>query len=160
MSKNHRKTAFLKRIPTTDIENSGILKFMKFNFKFFDTQQEHGSSFEDLSEDEAKSLLKKLVHFSGKSLNEWAQENAGGGGLTVYSRYGDFPKPSGFTHPVHVPHDALWGRFRLGNKYRLVGFVIPDTLNIICKDGFCYEKNTFYIVFIDRDHKFYQTEAP
>ncbi|MDU8571810.1 hypothetical protein RYA98_05645 [Pseudomonas syringae] len=160
MSINHRKTAFLKKIPTTDIETCGILKFMKFNFKFFDAEQEYGSSFDDLSEEEAKKLLKKLVSFSGKSLNEWRTENAGGNGLTVYARYGDFPKPSGFKHPTHVPHDALWGRFRLGNKYRLVGFVITDVLHGTFREGSCYDKNTFYVVFIDKEHNFYQTEAP
>lgn len=160
MSVNHKKLAFLKRVIKTDMETCGILKFMKFNFKFFDSEQEHGSSFDDLTDEEAKKLLKKLVSFSGKSLTEWAAENAGGKGLTVYSLYGDFPKPSGFKHPVHVPHDAVWGRFRLGNKYRLVGFVIPEAFSLVNKDGFCYEKNTFYIVFIDKEHKFYQTEAP
>ena len=160
MSINHRKAAFLQTVPKTEIESCGLMKFMKFNFKFFDSAQEHGSSFDDLSVEEAKKLLKKLVSFSGKSLNEWSTENAGGNGLTVYSRYGDFPKSSDFKHPTHVPHDAMWGRFRLGNKYRLVGFVITDILNNICKDGFCYEKNTFYVVFIDKEHKFYKKEPP
>lgn len=160
MSVNNKKAAFLKRVIKTDVESSGILKFMKFNFKFFDAEQEHGSSFDDLTNEDAKKLLKKIVSFSGKSLNEWATENAGGNGLTVYARYGDFPKPSGFKHPPHVPHEAVWGRFRLGNKYRLVGFVIPDSLNMVCKESYCYEKNTFYVVFIDKEHKFYLTEAP
>ncbi|WP_191831309.1 hypothetical protein [Pseudomonas fluorescens] len=158
MTTNKRKEAFLKKIPTTDIENSGILKYSKINFKFFDVDQEPSSSFDDLSEIEAKSLLKKLHSFSGKSLNEWAQENAGGNGLKVYARYNDFPKNSDFTHPPHVPHDALWGRFRLGNKYRLVGFVIPDLLHGEGKSGFHYDKNTFYVVFIDKEHRFYKTE--
>lgn len=160
MTINNKKSAFLKKIPKTEIETCGILKFMKFNFKFFDSEQKHGSSLDDLNEEEAKKLLKKLVSFSGKSLNEWSTENAGGNGLTVYARYGNFPKPSGFVHPVHVPHDALWSRFRLGNKYRLVGFVIPDALGGVCRDGFFFEKNTFYVVFIDKEHNFYQTEAP
>jgi len=160
MTVNHKKAAFLKKIPRTEVESCGILKFMKFNFNFFDKEQKHGSSFEDLTEDETKNLLNKIVNFSGKSLNEWAQENAGGNGLTVYARYNDFPKNSDFEHPVHVPHDALWGRFRLGNKYRLAGFVIPDALSGTCKDGFCYERNTFYVVFIDKNHRFYKTEKP
>lgn len=160
MTVNHKKAAFLLKIPKTEIESCGIMKFMKFNFKFFDSEQNPASSFDDLSEEEAKKLLKKLVSFSGKSLHEWSTENAGGKGLTVYSRYGDFPKSSDFVHPTHVPHDAQWGRFRLGNKYRLVGFVITDALNGTFKEGFCYEKNTFYAVFIDKEHKFYKTEAP
>lgn len=160
MSTNHKKSAFLKKVPRTEVETCGILKFMKFNFKFFDSTQEYGSAVDDLSEDEAKNLFKKIISFSGKSLNEWAMENAGGNGLKVYGRYGDFPKPSGFVHPVHVPHDAVWGRFRLGNKYRLVGFVVPDSLNGTSKENFFFERNTFYIVFIDKSHKFYLTEDP
>lgn len=157
---NKRKEAFIASIPKTEVESCGLIKFIKFNFKFFDTNQEPGSSFDDLSEEEAKKLLKKLVSYSCKSLNEWSLESAGGNGLKMYARYNDFPKNSDFKHPDHVPHDALWGRFRLGNKYRIIGFVIPDHLNGQGKDSFYFEKNTFYIVFIDKDHRFYKTEAP
>lgn len=157
---NIRKENFLKKIPKTDIESSKLVKMLKFNFQFFDDSQRYASSFDDLIGDDSVKLLHKLKSFSGKSLNEWANENAGGNGLTVYARYNDFPKKSDFDHPPHVPHDALWGRFRLGNKYRLAGFVVPDILNGEVREGFHFDKNTFYVVFIDREHRFYKTEKP
>ncbi|MFJ4344579.1 hypothetical protein [Pseudomonas sp. NPDC089401] len=157
---NLKKTKFLKSIPTTDIESSELVRMLKFNFQFFDGEQDWGSSFDDLTADASIKLLKKLKDFSGKSLNDWAKENAGGNGLTVYARYDDFPKNSDFKHPIHVPHDVLWGRFRLGNKYRLAGFVIPDTLHGQTRGGFHFDKNTFYVVFIDMEHRFYKKEKP
>lgn len=85
----------------------------------------------------------------------------GGGGLKVLEYYGDFPDNSDFKHPKHVPADAHWARFRLGNKVRLVGFVISkDALKNMPEEEqekFCH--NTFYVVFLDKDHKFYKTET-
>jgi len=65
-----------------------------------------------------------------------------------------------FTHPHYVPADAHWARFRLGNKVRLVGFVISkDAIKSLTEDEQKkYDHNTFYVVFLDREHKFYKTE--
>lgn len=60
-----------------------------------------------------------------------------------------------------VPIEAWWGRFRLENKVRLIGFVLPDE-----HDGkeqktgsnIRFDKNTFYIVFLDKNHQFYEVE--
>jgi hypothetical protein len=48
----------------------------------------------------------------------------------------------------------------LGNKVRLAGFTIP-TGHLAKKeaDGSILSDNVFYVVFLDRDHQFWPTEA-
>ncbi len=59
-----------------------------------------------------------------------------------------------------IPIEAKWGRFRLKSKVRLVGFVIPEEFHdkIHEKTGLRFDKNTFYVVFLDKEHKFYKVE--
>jgi hypothetical protein len=57
-----------------------------------------------------------------------------------------------------VPHQARWGRFRLGAKARLIGFVVPDEYRVKIHSGtnMKFDCNTFYAVFLDRDHTFWK----
>ncbi|WP_058976147.1 hypothetical protein [Pseudomonas syringae] len=160
MSKNKRKDAFIAKVSVAKIEggiaDSNIHKLMNFNLNFFNRDQPHTSDFDKLEGGELLKLVNKLVNFSDKSLIGWSYETAGGHNLFV--NYRTFPSPSGFRHPACVPHDVEWCRFRIGSKLRLIGFVIPNSFHGVMKDGFCYDKNTFYVVFIDKEHKFYMTE--
>jgi predicted component of type VI protein secretion system len=78
----------------------------------------------------------------------------------MLANYGAFPAKSSFTHPKYIPHQADWARFRLGSKVRLIGFTVPAELHKTPhrKSGELFDKNTFYVVFLDRDHIFYLTE--
>ncbi len=78
----------------------------------------------------------------------------------VYINYGDFPRKSNFFHPKNVPHQVYWGRFRLDLDLRLLGFVVPDDYHgkTNIKTGMTYDKNTFYVVFLDPEHNFYITK--
>ena len=160
MSKNSKKDAFLKRLATKPVaggaSDSNIHKLLRLNLKFFTHDQQHSSGFDDLTHEELKKLINKLVNFSDKSLLEWSNETAGGHKL--YVNYRKFPSNTEFKHPACVPHDVEWCRFRIGSKLRLIGFVIPDNLHGTTKDDFHYDRNAFYLVFIDKEHKFYITE--
>jgi hypothetical protein len=160
MSKNKKKDAFIAKISTEKIEggitDSNIHKLMNFNLNFFNREQAHASDFDQLDHAELLKLINKFVHFSDKSLFDWSCETAGGHSLFV--NYRKFPKPSEFKHPACVPHDVEWCRFRIGSKLRLIGFVVPNSFHGMMKEGFCYDKNTFYVVFVDKEHKFYMTE--
>lgn len=160
MSKNKKKDAFIARMASEKIEggiaDSKLHKLMRFNFNFFDRNQSHASDFEELGHEELLKLINKFVNFSDKSLLEWSNETAGGHNLFV--NYRNFPNPSEFKHPACVPHDVEWCRLRIGSKLRLIGFVVPPNLHGVAKDNFYYDKNTFYLVFIDKEHKFYMTE--
>lgn len=158
--KNLKKDSFIKGLPRTSIDNSGISKKLRFNFDFFDGNQEAGIDYKDLTKEELIKFFDKIKNFSKEDLLYWRQERCGKGGLKVFVEYGDFPKNSDFDHPPHVPHDAMWARFRIESKFRLIGFLVPDNLHEKRDEEtkYLYDRNTFYIVFLDKEHRFYKTE--
>lgn len=157
---NRQKDKFFGKLPTTSIESedSNLTIRCKFNFSYFSVQQE-SQDFCDWNHNELVSLLNKLKNYSEKSLTEWRNETAGKAG-TVLSVYGKFPVRSAFTMPPHVPIEAEWGRFRLGNCVRFVGFILPTAHHNKTHSitGERFDSNTFYVVFLDKDHKFYSIE--
>jgi len=164
--KNTKKSRFLSSLPESDIETSNIATRCKFNFSFFDASQAAGQDFCDWDSQSGLNslaeLLNKVKEYTKHPLSYWLNQRVGGGGLKVLAYYGKFPEKSEFTFPAHIPHDVSWARFRLGNKVRLVGFVIPEkfanqTYSTGSKD-YRYDSNSFYVVFLDREHKFYKTE--
>jgi len=49
--------------------------------------------------------------------------------------------------------DVQWGRWRLEGDMRLIGFIIePETCTRLH-----IPSNVFYIVFLDKDHRFYKS---
>lgn len=163
---NTKKKTFIESRPISSIETSGIEKRCKFNFSYFDAYQDAGQSFEDWDAETGlcclSSLMNKIKEYTNFPLTYWLHQRAGGGGLKVLAHYGDFPTNSDFTHPPHVPHDVEWCRFRLGQAVRLIGFVVPNSLSgkEITHNGKTHflDGNTFYVVFLDKDHRFYKSE--
>lgn len=160
---NSQKTAFLETIPTASLDqDNNITAKMKFNFNYFDSSQSLGFDITKLNEEHSNKLSKKLIEYSRESIEHWKNIKIGGGNHrnSILVIYGDFPSRSNFIHPQNIPHQALWGRFRLESDLRLVGFIIPNNYhgNIHKKTGLAYDKNTFYIVFIDPNHNFYPTK--
>lgn len=159
---NTRKVNFLKAIPDTSLDSGEITEKCKFNFSYFDGTQEAGQDYSGWSYEEILKLADKFKNYTNSSLDYWRHQRVGGGGLKVFEVYGKFPTKSDFTHPKHVPHDVQWARFRLENMVRLVGFIIPRGFacqkDVVLKEPF--DSNTFYIVFLDKNHRFYLTEDP
>lgn len=164
-AKNRKKESFLAKIPEIGIDESNIHERCKFNFSYFDSSQV-GQSFADWNKvagiDSLQNLMEKVVNYTTNTLDYWNNQRVGGGSLKVFEIYEGFPAKSEFTHPRHVPHDVLWARFRMGNKVRLIGFVIPEVECNKVKDcggkPISLDRNTFYVVFLDKDHVFYKTE--
>lgn len=154
---NSRKDSFLDSIPKASIEAEGDVLTVKckFNFAYFDVQAA-GQSFDQWSADERLELLTKLKDYSKESLEYWRTRPIGKSG-TVLAIYEKFPNSSKFFHPKHVPHEAHWGRFRLDHSGRMVGFVIPKKFDGVThpKTKRPYDCNTFYVVFLDKNHDFY-----
>lgn len=144
-------------MPSLEDSNNDLTIRCKFNFSYFDSSQDAGQKFSDWIHKQLFELLGKIKDYTAKSLDYWRQQRAGNSWMLLI--YGGFPPKSDFVHPKHVPHQAQWGRFRLGSKLRLVGFTIPTELHktLHKKTGEFFDKNTFYVVFLDRDHKFYLT---
>lgn len=173
MSKSFKKTpkqqAFLNSLPQSSIADSNLAGRCKFNFSYLDIAQEAGQSFVDWNncggDSKLTKLLDKLKDYTRESLKYWQNQKIGKGKRGGVGKrqncleiYGEFPIKSDFFHPPHVPEDVLWARFRIDNDTRLAGFVVPDKLSgEKGVDGFLYDTNTFYIVFLDETHSFYKT---
>ena len=156
---NSRAKGFLANFPIASLEHPGddITNRCKFNFSYFDDSQKAGQSFDQWSQTEISTLLKKFKQYSRESLEHWTRTPIGRKSGKVLAIYGTFPEASEFKWPPHIPHQVRWARFRLDYSGRLVGFVIPESFHdkIHDKTGLRFDKNTFYIVFLDKDHKFY-----
>ncbi len=153
-----RKKSFLAEIPRASVESVDcpLTSRCKFNFAYFE-KQPASQAFSEWTEDQLCGLLEKLQEFSREPLSYWMTRPIGKSG-TVLSIYGAFPAKSDMTHPKHVPHQVQWGRFRLDWSGRLCGFVVPRGLDGTTHKGTSqrFDSNTFYAVFLDRDHCFYK----
>lgn len=161
---NGRKEKFLNTFPpiSLDDKNNNLTNRCKFNFSFLDESQEYSEKIENFTELQLQKILQKLKDFSRFSLSELKKQPIGSGKnrKNLLEIYGAFPRNSDFTHPKHVPHQVSWGRFRMEQDFRLVGFVIPEEYQGKFHSVFrqTYDLNTFYIVFFDTKHKFYRSE--
>jgi hypothetical protein len=105
-----------------------------FSFKDFDHTQ--GQTFQEWEESKLLSpLLEKLKEFSCKSITEAQKAH-----FTIYNI---FPRKSNFKHPKHITEDAIWASLHIQGKECIAGHII---------------NNVFYIVFFDREHRFWITE--
>lgn len=160
--KNSRQKAFLDSIPVESLDNStqDIGDRCKFNFSYFDNSQDAGQDFKDWTNEQIVKMLEKLKEYSKKSLHQLTLMKIGSGKQHVLEVYGSFPRKSDFTHPKHIPHQVSWARFRLEKTVRLIGFVIPKEYigKAVGKSKKVLDDNTFYVVFLDRDHRFYKSK--
>lgn len=162
-----RKSRFLQSLPQSSLESGDIAARSSFNFSYFEANQNAGQDFADWGDGTGASslatLLEKIKSYTKEPLTYWRNERVGSKGLRVLAHYDEFPKRSDFKHPPHVPHDVIWARFRLANMVRMIGFVIPERLaGKTYQDSkgnkYLYDSNTFYVVFLDKEHRFFHTE--
>jgi len=156
---NSRGKDFVSALPSSSLDSSDLVIRSKFNFSYF-CHQPAGQQFSEWSADQQIKLFGKLHDYSRMPLSHWRNQRVGGGGRKVLEIYGKFPQNSDFQLPPSVPHDVDWGRFRIGGSERLAGFVVPPAYSgkehQTHAGRFCC--NTFYVVFLDRDHRFYKSE--
>ena len=134
---------------------------IKFNFSFLDSSQKDAYSFDDLIEIQRKKLIYKIVELSKNTRLYWENQKVGSGQhrQSLLEVYGPFPSHSNFSSPTNIPADVKWGRFRIEGDFRLAGFFVPDQMHgEEYKSGVRFDKNTFYVVFIDPKHNFYPVE--
>lgn len=158
--KNSKRDTFLNSLPTLSLEDkeNPITTRCKFNFSYFNHNQEAACSFINLKETLKNTIANKLIAFSLESLEHWGKTGAGKKRIPYFVNYGIFPTNSDFSHPTSIPHDVEWGRFRINSNVRLIGFVCPEMLkNTKCNDIY-FDLNTFYVVFIDLEHTFYKLD--
>ncbi|KAA0539314.1 MULTISPECIES: hypothetical protein [Citrobacter] len=144
-------------LASLDADNCNLALRCKFNFSYFDANQKVSGKISDWSLENISDFFNKLIDYSTRSLGELQQMRIGTNRKSLLSLYDKYPHNSLFAQPKNVPHQARWGRFRLDQNKRLIGFVVPDEYHGIKHNatGMVYDKNTFYIVFIDNEHQFY-----
>ena len=161
--RNKKKDGFLSSIPILSLDLPGdvITKRCKFNFHYMDFSQPAGQKFEEWTKDQLTKLLNKLKNYCAQPLSYWRTQpqRVGKKSHNVLEIYGNFPRKSEFVYPQHIPNEVWWARFRVENLARLVGFVIPNEYDGKTHDGtkMKFDCNTFYVVYLDRNHKFYIT---
>lgn len=116
----------------------GEIPLLVFSFKDFDSVQcPPGQTFAEWEKDELLSaLMSKLVNLSQKNRITASQE----GQITVY---GKFPEKSDFKIPKHIQGEVQWATIKDigGQRHRVAGYI---------------QDNVFYIVFLDKNHKYYK----
>lgn len=118
---------------------SGALPLLTFNFKDFDTVQcPPGQIFEQWEKDGLLSkLATKFVDLSQKNIVNAQQQEL----ITIY---GKFPEKSDFKCPKYIQDENIqWAVIKDigGQLHRVAGYIIDSV---------------FYVVFLDKDHKFYK----
>jgi len=151
----------ISELISLESETDKLTQRCKFNFHYFDSNNA-GQDFLAWNHSQLVNLLNKLKNYSESPLSYWQNQSTGSGHQNILEIYGHFPikRKTDFKEPKFIPVDVEWGRFRLGSKIRLIGFVIPNSLHDKAHNitGERFDKNTFYIVFLDSQHKFYKTE--
>jgi len=157
---NNKRASFLASIPKISLnsDTNDLAQRCKFNFSYFVNDDDAGQDFKDWTHDELAKLLEKLKEYSKFPLSHWKHQKVGN--YPVFVNYGNFPSTkTDFIEPKHIPLEVEWCRIHLENKPRLIGFVVPDSYHDELQEsnGFSFDKNTFYVVFLDKEHKFYKT---
>jgi hypothetical protein len=156
---NSRKESFLASFSDYQIKDieEKLQENICFNFQFFDNSQKVGQDFKHWDHAQLYSLLDKLKEYSKKTPLQLQNMKIGGGkkgkNNSILEIYVNFPVNSDFVHPKYIPSDVEWARFRLDNRMRLIGFLVR---NEVCQK-LAVRKTIFYVVFLDRDHRFYKT---
>jgi hypothetical protein len=117
-------------------ENHGNFKV---SFQYLDTTQAYGCGWKDW---QANGLLSKAMEtLEGFCKSPLLSQI----GSDKFKKYGNFPDPdkTKFDYPYHVPRDACWARIHINGPAVLAGHIHRDT---------------FYVVFLDRTHKFSLTK--
>ncbi|NOX88348.1 MAG: hypothetical protein GXO77_04920 [Calditrichaeota bacterium] len=128
-----RKKKEIKRIRKGLSFRTGKPKrFVVFSLKDFDINQ--GQTFEKWEQERIlANLLTRLRQLSMFSVEEAIQRQ-------IIKPYDAFPQNSEFCHPKHIPEGVRWATIRIKGKERIAGYI---------------DENVFYIVFLDKDHKFW-----
>lgn len=138
--KPHQKQSLIKETLASKKSKNELAESdtMLISLKHLDRTQ--GDSLDDWDLLEIlSSAIETLVGYSGGSIRSQATTEK-------FTIYGDFPpsEKTDYTHPLHVPEDAEWARIHVNGKQCIIGHIVPP--------------NTFYLVFLDGDHRFWISE--
>lgn len=111
----------------------------KVSFQYLDTTQIYGSGFKDWQK--SGLLSRAMETLQGFCCSPLMGQVDG----DKFAIYGAFPPKDKtmFDYPQSVPEDANWARIHVTGQAVIVGHIVKDT---------------FYVVFLDKTHKFFLTK--
>ncbi len=130
------KSEFKLRLEKKIKEEAGLKGNFRVSFEDFDSSQKFGSSFADWQKCGWLShMLDVIKGYCKRPLREQIDGKK-------FVSYGSFPpkEKTEFNCPSYLSEDLEWGRIHLSGKIIVAGHIIG---------------NTFYIVFLDKSHKFW-----
>ena len=133
---SERKSLALDRGSVSDEKNT---QNFKLSLAYFDPQPYYASSFHDW---QAVGLLSKALETLQGYCKRPLREQIDGDKFTEYRSFPPADKTM-YEYPKHVPEDANWARIHVNGPAVLVGHIVGDT---------------FYLVFLDKTHKFWLTK--
>lgn len=135
---NERNAASYKReVNSIELRSGQRERFIVISFKDFDSNQ--GQSYELWEGENLLALaVRKLQGVCGLTRIEATRQQI----IKEYPK-GAFPDKSDFYHPKHIPDDIAWCSMHIQGKECVIGY---------------FEDNVFYVVFLDKDHRFWITE--
>ena len=135
---NKQKSTFFtkNRLSISDVDHNSNFKL---SFQYLDTTQKYASSFKDWQK---VGLLSRAMDTLHGYCCSPLMEQVDGDKFTIY---GSFPPKdkTKFEYPKHVPEDANWARIHINGSSVIIGHIVNDT---------------FYVVFLDKTHKFWLTK--
>lgn len=153
---NNTKLSFLNAIDSLkEVTFDEVSDLITISFKYFCVNQiPVGQNFADWKDSMRLDLLQKLAEYTKYSRKHWKNEFSNG--LPLLAEYGKFPVNSDFSIPSNIPcpDELIWSRFRLMQKVRVCGFFVTSAI----AKKYNLSVNTFYVVFLDKSHRFYKTE--
>lgn len=137
-NKSQKKKSSVKGV--SQVKDQG--DYIVFSFKDLDETQKSDTG--SINHWQKEGLLLKLLN-TIKDLSKMRRNEACFGNNSKIKIYGNFPESSNteYSYPAHVADEAEWARFHLQGKEIIVGHIV---------------NNIFYVVFLDKDHKFYISE--
>jgi len=134
--KPHQKESLIK-ISKLKAQEEHDKKHLVISFKHLDRNQ--GQKFEEWESD--KILARALETLSGYCNDTMEAQCC----TERFKPYGNFPPPdkTDFKFPAHVPPDANW--------------VSMHITGLQCVAGHIFH-NVFYVVFLDKNHKFWKSK--
>ena len=139
MHKIVKKKVCTKVIDKASVNDDGRTKNFKVSFQYLDTTQKYGSSFKDWQQ---CGLLSKAMDVLQGYCNSPLRLQIDGIKFTIYDSFPPEEKTM-FVYPKNVPEDAHWARIHVNGPAVIVGHIVRDT---------------FYVVFLDKTHKFFLTK--
>lgn len=139
MSKFKSRQQEQLRLDKTSVQSQEKAGNFKISLQYFDPRPMYASGFKDWQKDGLLSKALETLHgFSHKPL----MQQVDGDKFTLYPSFPP-PEKTMFEYPKHVPEDAQWARIHVNGPAVLVGHIVRDT---------------FYLVFLDKTHKFWLTK--